>query len=110
MNVNWIVDSALAPIPRADPEEVVLSFETDQSWTRRELYERRNQLARLLSELGIGAGDRVGLLLHNCLDYYALYFACGLLGAISVRAELPACGTRGGIRRPRLGVPGADLP
>lgn len=85
MHVNWIVDSALAPIPRADPDEVVLSFETDQSWTRRELCERRDQLARLLSELGIGAGDRVGLLLHNCLDYYALYFACGLLGAVSVR-------------------------
>lgn len=35
--------------------------------------------------MGVGKGDRVGILLYNCLEYWALYFAAAKLGAIAVR-------------------------
>jgi fatty-acyl-CoA synthase len=41
-----------------------------------------NQSALLLRGLGVGKGDRVSILAHNCFDYLDLWFACGKLGAI----------------------------
>jgi len=38
--------------------------------------------AALLRRLGVGEGDRVAALAHNCLAYLDLWFACGKLGAI----------------------------
>lgn len=48
------------------------------------LAERSQRLARGLSELGIGKGDRVAFWLPNTPDYLALFFACARLGAIAV--------------------------
>lgn len=38
--------------------------------------------AALLRHLGIGQGDRVAALAHNCVELLDLWFACGKLGAI----------------------------
>ncbi len=43
-----------------------------------------NRLAHVLMGAGIGRGDRVAILAHNCVEYPWLYFACCKLGAIVV--------------------------
>ncbi|MGH9770969.1 MAG: class I adenylate-forming enzyme family protein [Candidatus Acidiferrales bacterium] len=40
--------------------------------------------ASAMAALGIGAGDRVGLLLHNSPELATLYFACFRIGAVAV--------------------------
>jgi fatty-acyl-CoA synthase len=41
-----------------------------------------NRTAHLLRSLGVGKGDRVAILAHNCVEYLDVWFACGKLGAI----------------------------
>jgi fatty-acyl-CoA synthase len=85
MNVNWISDSVMDPLPTGDPEAIAVSIDGTQSWSYRNLAERTEKLASGLLALGVRKGDRVGILLRNCLDYFALYFAVARLGAIAVR-------------------------
>ncbi len=49
-------------------------------YTYGELYARAHRAARHLAALGVGPGDRVGLLAHNHLAYLDLFFAAPLLG------------------------------
>jgi fatty-acyl-CoA synthase len=49
-----------------------------------DLDEESRRLARGLAELGVGAGDRVGLWLPNGVAWVALWFACARLGAIAI--------------------------
>src|SRR5512135_1639215 len=54
-------------------------------FTYRQLNERANRLAHWLSEtVGVGRGDRVGMLALNGVEYLDVFFACGKLGAIFV--------------------------
>lgn len=62
-----------------------LSLETGPTWTYRDLAGNVNQYANGLIELGVSRGDRVGVLMRNRLEYWALYFAATRLGAIVVR-------------------------
>ncbi|MQA17156.1 MAG: AMP-binding protein [Pseudonocardiaceae bacterium] len=62
-----------------------VSLENDQTWTYAQLAERTNRYANALADRGVGAGDRVGMLLYNCLEYWALYLAITRLGAVAVR-------------------------
>jgi acyl-CoA synthetase (AMP-forming)/AMP-acid ligase II len=50
----------------------------------RRLAERVLALAGGLQGLGIGAGDRVGLLMKNCAQYVELLYACWTLGACAI--------------------------
>ena len=43
-----------------------------------------NTLAVRLSEMGVGKGDKVAILLPNCYEYLCLYFAIFILGAWAV--------------------------
>ncbi len=52
--------------------------------TYRELNQRANRLVNALKALGVGYGDRVGLLALNEPEYYDLYFGLGKIGAILV--------------------------
>jgi fatty-acyl-CoA synthase len=87
MDVNWIVDSPFEAIPLGDPEHVAVSIDGEELLTYRELRDRRNRFISVLDERGIGKGDRVGVILTNSLDYIALYFAIGRIGAIAVRVN-----------------------
>jgi fatty-acyl-CoA synthase len=55
------------------------------SWS--ELAALAEGYAALLATRGIGFGDRVALWLPNSVDYLALIFACGRLGAIAVHVN-----------------------
>lgn len=48
------------------------------------LNDRANRLANAMSALGVGYGDRVGLLAFNEPEYYDMYFGLGKIGAILV--------------------------
>jgi fatty-acyl-CoA synthase len=49
-----------------------------------ELAQRSDHFARALRALGVGRGDKVGILLPNCLDFVVALFAAAKLGAIAV--------------------------
>ena len=49
-----------------------------------ELNQRVNCLANSLLQMGLLKGDRVAALLHNCPEFFEIYFACAKSGAIFV--------------------------
>ena len=49
-----------------------------------ELNSRSNQVANALRDLGVGKGDRVGLLLMNGAEFVETFFAVGKIGAVNV--------------------------
>lgn len=53
-------------------------------WTYNELNQQSCQLARALMSVGIGVGDRVGVMAGNCAEYAAIFFAVARIGAILV--------------------------
>ncbi|KAI1865777.1 hypothetical protein JX265_008100 [Neoarthrinium moseri] len=53
-------------------------------WTYNELNQQSSQLAKGLMSLGIGVGDRVGVMAGNCAEYAAIFFAVARIGAILV--------------------------
>jgi fatty-acyl-CoA synthase len=87
MDINWIVDSPFDPSPVGDPSATAVSIDGIDSLTYAQLRERRNQYVHLLRGSGVQPGDRVGMVLLNSLDYFALYFAITRIGAIAVRVN-----------------------
>ncbi|MEJ2890321.1 class I adenylate-forming enzyme family protein [Actinomycetospora aeridis] len=85
MSFNWVLDSAVEPIPPAGWDNVAVSFDGHHRLTYRELRDRSLSYARALSELGLTKGDRLGLMLYNDAEYLPLYFAAMRLGVIAVR-------------------------
>jgi fatty-acyl-CoA synthase len=49
-----------------------------------QLTERSDRLARSLRGLGVGPGEKVGILMPNCLDFVLALIATAKLGAVSV--------------------------
>lgn len=62
-----------------------LSLEDQDTWTYQEFASQVYRTANALIGLGVGRGDRVGILLKNSVEYWAAYLAIARLGAISVR-------------------------
>jgi fatty-acyl-CoA synthase len=56
----------------------------DARLTYSELEERARAAARSLLALGVEPGDRVGILMANCLDYVEILFGAALIGAVPV--------------------------
>jgi fatty-acyl-CoA synthase len=52
--------------------------------TYRELSERSDDMARSLLGLGVAAGDKVGILMPNCVDFVLALFGAARIGAVSV--------------------------
>lgn len=85
MDINWIVDSPFEALPVGDPATTAVSIDGIDSLTYGQLRDLRNRYVTVLRDAGVEAGDRVGLMLLNSLDYIALYFAITRIGAIAVR-------------------------
>jgi fatty-acyl-CoA synthase len=66
-------------------EKIAIKEEMGKAWTYKELHTISNAYANKLLELGVQKGDRVGILLYNCLEYFGLYFAIAKIGGIAVR-------------------------
>ena len=52
--------------------------------TYQDLNDRANRLANAVTALGIGHGDRIGILAFNEPEYYDMYFGLGKIGATLV--------------------------
>jgi fatty-acyl-CoA synthase len=85
VDVSWITGSIRDVARTGGPQAQAISIDGEANWTYDELVNRSEELARGLAGIGVEPGDRVGILLLNSLDYFALYFAIARLGGISVR-------------------------
>lgn len=65
------------------PDKEALIFEGHR-FTYRQINQRVNRLANALLDLGIGKGDKVGLLFQNCNQFVESYFAASKIGAVAV--------------------------
>ncbi len=70
---------------RSDGDAPALSFEDECTLSHRQLTAISNRIAHGLLAQGVRPGDRVGLLLYNCLEYVPIYLAVMRIGAIAVR-------------------------
>lgn len=57
---------------------------TGARWTYDELNHQSSLLAAALLDMGIGVGDRLGIMAGNCEQYAAVFFAATRIGAILV--------------------------
>jgi long-chain acyl-CoA synthetase len=64
--------------------ECLVSPWTGARWTYNELNHQSSLLAAALLDMGIGVGDRVGIMAGNCEQYAAVFFASTRIGAILV--------------------------
>ncbi len=85
MDVGYLTRQAQWDIRRTPPESMAISLERDASWTYADLYDKANRYSNTLLAHGIERGDRVAILLYNCLEYWAAYLGIVQIGAIAVR-------------------------
>ncbi len=85
MDVNYMIRRVEPEIQTLNPSKDAIKLESGESWTYGYLNEMSNRYANTLLQMGVQKGDRVGMLLYNSLEYFALYFAIARLGAIAVR-------------------------
>lgn len=69
---------------------------TGRSYCRTEITwavfnEKANRFANALIHLGIGKGDKVAILLMNCLEWLPIYFGILKTGAMGCSAEFSIC-------------------
>jgi acyl-CoA synthetase (AMP-forming)/AMP-acid ligase II len=80
-NLNWF--SVLAHHARRAPDRPLAIFR-DETVTYAEMATRAAALAGGFHERGVGAGDVVGLLAYNCIEFLETIFAANYLGAIAM--------------------------
>jgi len=83
MNYSYLVHHFLEQSARLYPDKVALIHE-DVRATYAQINARANQLTRLLLDRGIRHGDRVVVLLENCLEYVVSYYGVLKAGAVAV--------------------------
>lgn len=76
-----VLRSLLERNAAAAPDEVFVTFEDGESWTRRQGWDVACAAAAALREHGVGHGDRVALMLPNGAGFLAAWWGAALLGA-----------------------------
>jgi fatty-acyl-CoA synthase len=87
INVGFITSRGSIKEQIIDPGRVCLIFE-EKSYTYGELAERVNKLANSLLEMGIQKGDRIAILLPNCLEWFDIIFAAAKVGAVYIPVNI----------------------
>ena len=77
---DWIAHHA----DNRSGKEAVRDLGTGRSITYGELDRRVDAMAAYFASVGVGRGDRVGVLAHNGVEYFDVQFACARTGAICV--------------------------
>jgi crotonobetaine/carnitine-CoA ligase len=75
---------ALIAADRLAPGAERIRFVGDRGYTAREMLNRAAHLAGLLDASGVGAGDRVAIMMTNRVEFLDAFFAAAHLGALSV--------------------------
>lgn len=82
---DWTLPAILRYQSIARADRPFISWQHDgRPWTYAETRSRVNELAHGLIGAGVAKGDRVGLLLPNCLDFVFTWFALATIGAVEV--------------------------
>ncbi|REF31397.1 acetyl-CoA synthetase [Calidifontibacter indicus] len=87
---NWATDW-FDEVARTDPDRaalIVLSAQSREERSYREMSERSLQVAGWLSSLGVQQGDRVLLMLGNQVELWECMLACIRLGAVTIPATM----------------------
>jgi acyl-CoA synthetase (AMP-forming)/AMP-acid ligase II len=72
-------------------DRTYIVFES-QRWTYRQVSDRAANAARIYQDIyGVQKGDRVGICSRNSPDYLVSFWACHLIGAVSVLANACVC-------------------
>jgi long-chain acyl-CoA synthetase len=74
-NVTWLEYELIENNPAGE-------YRRDMTW--RVFNEKANRLANLLIKRGIKKGDKVAILLMNCLEWLPIYFGILKTGAVAV--------------------------
>ncbi|WP_409180732.1 class I adenylate-forming enzyme family protein [Amycolatopsis sp. VS8301801F10] len=85
MTFTRILDAAADQLPPPGGDGIAVSYEGRERLTYAELRDKSLRYASALRELGLGKGDRLGLLLCNDPEYLPLCFAAMRLGVVAVR-------------------------
>ena len=80
MNFGLFIESAA----KRFPDKTAIVFE-DREYKYKEFNSRADSVAAALLADGVGYGDRVGLLCHNCNEYIEVVVACAKIGAVCVQ-------------------------
>lgn len=65
-------------------KEAIRDLGRERSFTYAELHTRVDAMAAYFASIGVGRGDRVGLLAQNGVEFFDVQFACARRGAICV--------------------------
>ena len=84
------VEQLLANAARQFPERAALRYH-QTNWSYGELLSRTQQVASNLLRLGVQPGDRVMLVLPNCPEFVAAWFALHWIGAEVIQANPLLC-------------------
>lgn len=85
MDISFFIRQCFGDAARFSPHNAAIAFDDGDFLSYENLARRANRYANALHELGVQPGDRVGILLYNCTEYWIAYFAITRIGAIAVR-------------------------
>ncbi|MCB9108333.1 MAG: AMP-binding protein [Anaerolineales bacterium] len=78
---KWFVKICYTTARRRHPDAVALHWiDRDRKLTYRQAVAEMERVAGALAALGVGHGDRVGILAHNGMDYPHIMFGAWRLG------------------------------
>lgn len=77
---DWIAHHA----DNRSGKEAIRDLGTGRSFTYGDLDRRVDAMAAHLGSIGVGRGDRIGVLAHNGVEFFDVQFACMRTGAICV--------------------------
>jgi acyl-CoA synthetase (AMP-forming)/AMP-acid ligase II len=79
LNIGYFLTKRAILSPK---KEALVCEDIRMTWP--EINARANRLAHVMRKLGVGHGDRVGMLAFNEIEYYEMLFGLGKIGAILV--------------------------
>ncbi|MEV7042742.1 ATP-dependent acyl-CoA ligase [Amycolatopsis sp. NPDC051061] len=81
------VPALLTARAEANPDDRFVGF-GDESVSYGQMRARAEQAAASLATAGVGRGDRVAIMLPNCLEFLDIWFGAALLGAVFVPVNM----------------------
>lgn len=90
---DWVLGKVLEDRATQHPDRPFLQWEDTQALSFDEVNRQVNRLAHGFARDGVTKGERVMILLHNCLEYVLAWFALAKLGAVEVPVNTQFRGT-----------------
>lgn len=84
MSGNWLNLGEMIEVNAVKYPDTVCMKDEGRSYTYPEVDERTNKLANAMLDLGLEKGDKVAVLLENCLEICEIYFAACRNGVVIV--------------------------